>query len=128
MDRDGRQIMVPVLDGGDSGIYLRGSTKAQLNIWNWPVGSGEIWGYRVDQKMPAEVRKGATPIQKADNKIGEWNRFEITAKGDRVTVVLNGKTVIKDARLPGIPKKGPIGLQHHGDLIQFAKIYIKELE
>jgi 3-keto-disaccharide hydrolase len=128
VDNEGRDIMVPVLDGGDSGIYLRGSPKSQLNIWNWPVGSGEIYGYRTDQKMSAEVRRGATPLQKADNKLGEWNRFEITAKGDRVTVVLNGKTVIKDARLPGLPKKGPIGLQHHGDLIQFANIYIKELD
>jgi len=127
-DADGREVMVPVLDAGDSGIYLRGSTKSQLNIWNWPVGSGEIWGYRVDQSMPAEVRRSATPIQNADNKVGEWNRFEITAKGDRVTVVLNGKTVIDQARLPGIPKRGAIGLQHHGDRIQFANIYIKELD
>jgi len=128
VDDNGRRVMVPVLDGGDSGIYLRGSTKSQLNIWNWPVGSGEIWGYRVDEKMPAEVRRAATPIQKADKAVGEWNRFEITAKGDRVTVVLNGKTVIDNARLPGLPERGPIGLQHHGDRIQFANIYIKELD
>jgi hypothetical protein len=39
----------------------------------------------------------------------------------------DGKTVIDEAKLPGIPKKGPIALQHHGDPIQFANIYIKEL-
>jgi hypothetical protein len=36
--------------------------------------------------------------------------------------------VLDKARLPGIPKKGPIALQHHGDPIQFANIYIKELD
>ncbi|HIJ51698.1 MAG TPA: DUF1080 domain-containing protein [Planctomycetes bacterium] len=127
-DSNGKGLTATVQDAGDSGIYLRGSSKSQINIWNWPVGSGEIWGYRTDKNMPPEVRKAATPILNADNPIGRWNRFEITAIGDRVTVVLNGKTVIRNARLPGIPKRGPIALQHHGDPIQFANIYIMERE
>ncbi len=127
-DSDGEQVTVPVMDAGDSGIYLRGTSKSQINIWNWPVGSGEIWGYRRDGNMPEQVRRGATPIFNADNPVGQWNRFEITAVDDKVTVVLNGKTVIRQARLPGLPKRGPIALQHHGDHIQFANIYIKELK
>jgi len=125
---EGKQVTVPVMDAGDSGIYLRGSSKSQINIWNWPVGSGEIWGYRRDSNMPEQVRRGATPVLNADNPVGQWNRFEITAVDNKVTVVLNGKTVIRQARLPGLPKRGPIALQHHGDHIQFANIYIKELK
>jgi len=49
-------------------------------------------------------------------------------KGDRLTVNLNSQTVIENAQLPGVPKRGPIALQHHGDPIQFANIYIRELE
>ena len=124
---DGKEIVVPVKDAGDCGIYVRGSTKAQFNIWNWPIGSGEIYGYRTDMDMPPSVRKGATPIVYADNPPGQWNRFEITVKDEWVTCVLNGKTVIDEVRLPGMPEKGPIGLQHHGDSIQFANIFIKEL-
>jgi len=127
-DADGKARTVEVRDAGDSGIYLRGTSKSQINIWNWPIGSGEIWGYRKDQTMPAEVRRGATPLVNADNPPGRWNRFVITAVGDTVTVVLNGKTVIDKARLPGLPKTGPIALQHHGDPIQFANIYVKELD
>jgi len=48
-------------------------------------------------------------------------------KGDRLSVVLNGKTVIEKAQLPGVPARGPIGLQHHGDPIQFANLYLKAL-
>ena len=48
-------------------------------------------------------------------------------KGERLTVILNGITVIENALLPGVPEEGPIGLQHHGDPIEFASIYIKEL-
>ena len=128
LDAEGKPKTVEVKDAGDSGIYIRGSSNSQINIWNWPCGSGEIWGYRTDKNMPPEVRKAATPLVNADNPPGQWNRFEITAIGDTVTVVLNGKTVIKEAKLPGMPKKGPIALQHHGDPIQFANIYIKELD
>jgi hypothetical protein len=103
------------------------------------VGSGEVYGYRMDDKMPADVRAGVTPKLLADRDIGEWNTFEITMKGERLTVVLNGKTVLDGARLPGVPAKGRIGLQHHGDmkdgqwssppaLVQFRNVYVKELK
>jgi hypothetical protein len=41
--------------------------------------------------------------------------------------VLNGKTVLDNARLPGVPADGPIALQHHGAPIEFANIYMREL-
>src|SRR5262245_17749677 len=137
---DGKEIRVEIEDV-DSGIYLRGSSKSQVNIWMWPVGSGEVYGYRTDAKMPAEVRAAVTPKKKADKPRGEWNTFEITIKGDRLWVKLNGEEVIANAQLPGIPSEGPIALQHHGgfntktnawsgppSLVQFRNIYIKELK
>ena len=89
-------------------------------------------------KQPPEVRAAATPRTQADKPVGEWNHFEITLRGDRVTVHLNGIKVIDNARMPGIPPQGPIGLQHHGAkrdgkwsgppaLLQFRNIYLKEL-
>lgn len=123
----------------DSGILLRGTGKSQVNIWCWPIGSGEVYGYRMDRSMPPEVRAGVTPKTNADNDIGEWNRFEITMRGDRVWVKLNGKQVLENAQLPGISNQGRIGLQHHGGkdkegrwrsppaLLQFRNIAIKEL-
>jgi hypothetical protein len=128
VDANGNGLTVAVRDAGDSGIYLRGTAKCQLNIWNWPVGSGEIWGYRTDTTMPPTVCRSATPIQNADNPPGQWNRFVITAVDNQISVMLNGKPVIRQAELPDLPKSGPIALQHHGDPIQFANIYIKEIE
>jgi hypothetical protein len=113
---------------GDSGILPRGSAKAQANITCNTIGSGELYGYRVDKTMPAEVRAGSVPKVKADRPPGRWNRFLITLKGDRMTVVLNGQTVIDRVQLPGIPARGPIGLQHHGDPVEFANLFLKPLE
>ena len=134
---DGKPVLMAVPDS-DSGIYLRGKDKAQVNIWCWPVGSGEVYGYRTDEKMPAAVRAGVTPKKLADRNIGEWNTFEITVRGNRLTVVLNGERVIENAELPGVPPRGPIALQHHGSkkdgqwnsppaLVQFRRISIKRL-
>lgn len=135
LDADGKKIITPT-PNADSGIYLRGTGKCQVNIWCWPIGSGEVYGYRNNQEDPV-IRAGVTPKVNADNPVGEWNTFIITMKGDRLTVVLNGKTVIENAQLPGAPESGPIGLQHHGgmtngvyspasSLMQFRNISIVE--
>ena len=125
---DGKPKEMEVADAGDSGIYLRGSSKSQVNIWCWPIGSGEVYGYRTDKKQPAKVRAGVTPKMKADRPLGQWNRFLITMKGDRLTVDLNGKRVIDKAQLPGVAVRGSLALQHHGDRIDFANIYLRELK
>ena len=136
-DIHGKEMTLSLPDA-DSGILLRGQAKSQINIWCWPIGSGEIYGYRMDPKMPPEVRAGATPRTQADKPVGEWNHYEITLIGDRVTVLLNGKKVLDGTQMPGIPVEGPIGLQHHGSkengkwagppsLVQFKNIYIREL-
>jgi hypothetical protein len=137
---DGKELKLALPDS-DSGIFLRDikTGKSQVNIWCWPIGSGEVYGYRMDKSMPPSVRAGVTPKHQADKPVGEWNSFEITLKGDRLTVVLNGITVIENAELPGIPAKGPIAFQHHGgfrdgkyfgnpSLVQFRNIRIKELK
>jgi hypothetical protein len=132
------QEMKLALPDSDSGIFLRGAGKNQVNIWCWPIGSGEFYGYRMDASMAPEIRAGVTPRHQADKPVGQWNRFEITVRGERVTVVLNGVKVIDKARLPGMATSGPIALQHHGgksngqwnsppSLVQFKNIFIKEL-
>ncbi len=68
-DANGQVIKV-LRPNADSGIFLRGSSKSQINIWCWPIGSGEIWGYRRDKSMPPEVRAGAVPKVRADKPVG----------------------------------------------------------
>lgn len=136
-DSDGKPLPITIPDS-DSGILLRGQGKYQVNIWCWPVGSGEMYGVRRDPAMPAEVRAGATPKVPADQPVGKWNRFEIAVRGQTVRVILNGKVVLPGVTIPGLPESGPIGLQHHGSmkdgvwtsppsLVQFRNIFIREL-
>jgi len=70
----------------------------------------------------------------ADRPIGEWNRFYIKMVGDRVTVKLNGETVVDNVVLENywerdrpIYESGQIELQNHGNTLYFKNIFIKEL-
>ncbi|MBY0524559.1 MAG: DUF1080 domain-containing protein [Gemmataceae bacterium] len=125
---DGKPKEAEVPDAGESGISLRGSDKSSVGIWCWPIGSGGVDSVRADKDQPAEVRAAVTPKLKADKAPGQWNRFIITMKGDRLTVDLNGKRVIDNARLPGVAKRGALGFRHQGSAVEFANVYVRDLE
>lgn len=136
-DSDGN-VVYKMRPNADSGLLLKG--VGQANMWSWPVGSGELWSIRNNQNLSPEVRAGAVPTEHADKPLGQWNSFDITVKGDRITVINNGIVVINNAEYPGLDIKGRLGLQHHGgvssedgkilrapSLVQFRNIWIKEL-
>ncbi len=137
-DIHGKELRLTLPDA-DSGVYLRGNGKYQVNIWCWPIGSGELYSIRMDRKAAPALRAAATPQHQADRPVGQWNHFEISARGKTVKVVLNGKTVIAGATIPDLPARGRLAFQHHGgknkkgdwsgppSLVQFKNVYIKEL-
>jgi hypothetical protein len=136
-DVHGKEMKLALPDS-DSGVFIRGSAKHQINIWCWPIGSGEMYGVRMDRATPPAVRAAVTPRTQADKPVGEWNHFEITVRGGTVSVSLNGKPVLERAQLTDLPERGRIALQHHGgkrngewnsppSLVQFRNIFIKEL-
>jgi type 1 glutamine amidotransferase len=137
-DIAGKELRLALPDA-DSGVYLRGDGLYQVNIWCWPIGSGEMYSVRMDPKTPPAVRAAVTPRTQADKPVGQWNHFEITARGKTVTVMLNGVAVIPGAFVSNLPDRGRLAFQHHGaknskgewtgppSLVQFKNIYIKEL-
>ncbi len=112
---------------GDSGLYLRGAPQVQ--IWDahnqWHIGSGGLYN---NQKNPSR----ATEI--ADRQVGDWNRFYVRMVGDKVTVRLNGRTVVDNVTLENywnralpIFAKEQLELQCHGDPIEWRNVFIREL-
>lgn len=87
---------------------------------------GEKTGRGIIQDVTDEVRAA---LEKAVNK-DDWNEYVITAKGDRITQVLNGVTTVEIDDPEGA-KRGIIALQLHAghDMqISFKDILIKELK
>lgn len=85
---------------------------------------------------------GVVPARRGALKpIGEWNTEEVTVRGRRVAVVVNGTTVV-DADIdlasaggtldgrdhPGLKREsGRIGFLGHGSIVEFRNIRLKEL-
>lgn len=119
-----------ITNGGDSGIYLRGTPQVQ--IWDIArvkdgaqVGSGGLYNNQKHQSIPLQV---------ADNPINEWNTFRIKMVGERVTVHLNGVLVTDNVvlenywdRKQAIFAKEAIELQAHGEDLGFRNIYVREI-
>jgi len=111
---------------GDSGIYLRGCPQVQ--IWDpafHKEGSGGLYNNKQNPSRPSKP---------ADKPVGEWNSLRITVKGYKVTVYLNGELVVDNVTMENywnrskpLPPTGPIELQHHGNVLEFKNIYIKEM-
>ena len=73
--------------------------------------------------------------------VGEWNAQEVIARGRRITVILNGATILDvdldriaaegtpDGRdHPGLERRsGHIGLLGHGDRVEFRNLRVKEV-
>ena len=71
--------------------------------------------------------------------VGEWNEQEVTARGTRVKVVLNGATILDVdtdavtdpeilAKHPGLQRRsGHIGFLGHNEPVEFRNIRIKDL-
>ncbi len=113
----------------NSGIFIRctdpdkvtGQTAYEVNIWDTrpdpTYGTGAI----------VNVAK-VEPMPKAG---GQWNVYEITAKGSQFIVVLNGQMTVNAAEDSKLPR-GHIALQHglgvnNNDkgVVKFRKVEIK---
>jgi len=68
------------------------------------------------------VAKPSVFLKAAD----KWNTYEITAKGPRFTVVLNGTKTVDNAE-NGEHPTGRIALQYAAGVVKFRKVEIKPL-
>ncbi len=111
----------------NSGVYARNSADGA--VWHQAqVGAnvGQIFGDTLvdGQKKRINVKDAKVPNRARGP--GDWNVYEITAKGKTVTLWINGAvTATWDAcEVP----KGYVGVEAEGFVIEFKNIKFKELK
>ncbi len=111
-------------DDANSGIFLR--CQDATTITDRSCYEANIFDTRPDPTYGTgaivKVAKLTAPMIKAG---GKWNSYDITLKGNRLVVLLNGtKTVdMEDSKFAS----GPIALQWGRGVIKFRKVEIKAL-
>lgn len=110
-------------DAANSGIFMRCSDPKQVTDKN--AYEANIFDRRPDPSYGTGAIVGFAKITNMPKAGGKWNTYEITAKGDQITVTLNGvRTVeLRDSRFAS----GPIALQHAAGVIKFRKVEIRSL-
>jgi len=113
-----------IVPKSNSGVYLRGRYEVQIQ---------DDAGRAIDSLRMGGVYGFLRPATNASGKPGEWQTFDVTLVGRRVTVSLNGKTIANDAEIPGITggaldsnegAPGPLMLQGDHGRISFRKVVV----
>ena len=112
-------------NGSNSGVYLRGRYEVQVE---------DNYGLEPESTLFGGIYGFLKPNQMAAKPAGEWQRYEITLIGRRVSVVANDKKIINDQIIPGITGgaldskealPGPIMLQGDHGIIEYRNIKIQ---
>lgn len=127
----------------NNGVGIRAPLKGDAAYAGMEIQVLDDRGSEYQKLRPAQYHGSVYnlfPARRGFQKpVGEWNAEEITARGRRITVTLNGTTIVdanlddvKDPELlakhPGIKNAtGHIGLLGHGTRVEFRNIRIREL-
>jgi len=112
-----------VSDDANSGVYMRCADPQ--SITDKSCYEANIFDQRPDPSYGTGAIVHIAKISPMPKAGGKWNTYEITAKGSRLTVMLNGiQTVdVQDSKFAG----GPIALQWGRGVVKFRKVQIKPL-
>ena len=117
---------------GNSGVLMRiageptwlpNSVEAQLRSGS----AGDMYGFNgfiiggdADRLSEISIGRALAGIERNEKEPGEWNRYEITAVGGTITILLNGIRVNEVTSCTVRP--GRIGLQSEGGVIHFRTV------
>jgi len=130
--------------GGNNGLAIRSPLKGNPAYAGMELQILDNSSPRYAKLRPAQYHGSIYDIVAAKRghlkPVGEWNSQEVRALGSRITIILNGETIVEAnldevratvdpkivARHPGLSRhKGHIGWMGHGARLEFRDIRIK---
>jgi hypothetical protein len=135
--------------GTNSGIFIRTANTRNAVQTGIEVQVLDSFGKaKVGKHDCGAVYDCLAPAKNAVKKPGEWNRIQVTCKGPKIEVVLNGEQVVdmdldkwtQARRNPDgsrnkfgtaykdMPRRGHIGFQDHGKPVWYRNIRLKCLD
>jgi len=112
-----------VSDDANSGIYMRCPDLA--NITDMNCTEANVFDQRPDPTYATGAITHLSPIKNGPKAGGKWNTFEITARGPRIVVLLNGAKTGETDKAHAL--RGNIGIQWAAGVVKVRKVEIKPL-
>jgi hypothetical protein len=112
-----------VTDDANSGVFIRCSDPKKITAAN--AYEVNIFDKRPDQSYRTGGIVDVAKPSRVINTGGKWNTYDISAKGPKMTITLNGVKVVdvEDTKHAG----GPIALQYGGGTVKFRNVRIRRL-
>jgi Domain of Unknown Function (DUF1080) len=110
-------------DDANSGIYMRCADIK--NITDRTCYEANIFDQRPDPTYGTGSIVHLSPVSPMPKAGGKWNTYDVTVKGTRIVVTLNGVVTadISDNKLTS----GPVALQYAAGVVRFRKVQIAPL-
>jgi hypothetical protein len=107
----------------NSGVYMRCADRKKIT--DTSCYEANIFDQRPDPLFGTGAIMHITPVNPMPKAGGKWNTYEITVRGNQITVWLNGHYTAeaRDNKL----KSGPIALQYGRGEVRFRKVQIKPI-
>lgn len=113
-----------VSENANSGIFIRCTNPAEVTVDNsYEV---NIFEQRPNQDFATGAIVGTAKVASVPKTGGRWNVMEITAKGDRLTVSVNGQRTVSNVQ-DGKHARGRITLQYGAGVVKFRKVEVRAI-
>ena len=125
-------------EGANSGIFVRTGPTSRQDDNGWPDNGYQVQCMDNIAKMPAlatMIPYGAPPfthgsdlkaLARAYRPTGQWNHFQITCRGETLTVKLNNTLITTAQEIKN--HQGHIGIQAEHGLLEFRHIELQQLD
>ncbi len=125
----------------NSGIFIRTKSTSKNDANGWPdkgyqiqcmdIITGErplatMIPYGADGFVDGDATSDLEALARAYRPTEEWNLYEITCKGEDLTVKLNGEVITTSSKIKQL--RGHVGIQAEHGLLEFRRIEIKLLD
>jgi len=130
--------------GANNGVAIRTPLGTQASVHGMEIQILDDSSPKYNAFTPDRLNGavyGVVPVKRGHLKpVGQWNAQEVTATGSRITVRLNGRTILDVdidkvstpemiEKHPGLKsRKGRIGFCPHTESVEFRNIQIKTLD
>jgi hypothetical protein len=116
------RVEIWVSADANSGVFLRCSDRGNVTATN--AYEVNVFDTRPDPSYGTGAIVGVARVSTMPKAGGRWNLIEISARGDRFSVVFNGAKTV-DAARDGAHAEGPVALQYGAGVVKFRRVDIR---